>query len=160
MLTYQFSFCVSGAILRSTPSFSAQLSAHRCCWPYGAGQLCLATGHHSPRSLMLNTPLTVLLVLRCLGLLSDGEAGTSEMAESTLLRSSEVLIAMSADIVTGRVTWFRISTRLLLSTTRKTALVDEEEEEEKTEAVVRARSMDTSSHHPAQSCALEGHTVA
>ena len=37
-----------------------------------------------PRSLMLNTPLTVLLVLRCLTLDSLGEAGASSMAESTL----------------------------------------------------------------------------
>ena len=33
---------------------------------------------------MLNTPLTVLLVLRCLTLDSLGEAGASSMAESTL----------------------------------------------------------------------------
>jgi len=37
-----------------------------------------------PRSLMLNTPLTVLLVLRCRILDSVGEAGASSMAESTL----------------------------------------------------------------------------
>jgi hypothetical protein len=36
---------------------------------------------NSPRSLMLKTPLTVLLVLRCLILLSDGEAGVSSTAE-------------------------------------------------------------------------------
>lgn len=40
---------------------------------------------------MLKTPETVLLVLRCFGsFLSLGEAGASEMAESTLLRSTFV----------------------------------------------------------------------
>jgi hypothetical protein len=47
---------------------------------------------------MLKTPLTVLLVLRCLILLSDGEAGVSSMAESTLLRGW-VAISMAADMV-------------------------------------------------------------
>ena len=42
----------------------------------------------SPRSLMLKTPLTVLLVRRCLGLDSPGEAGASSMAESTLLNGA------------------------------------------------------------------------
>jgi len=45
---------------------------------------------------MLKTPLTVLLVLRCLILLSVGEAGVSSMAESTLLRG---WVWMSADMV-------------------------------------------------------------
>jgi len=45
---------------------------------------------------MLKTPLTVLLVLRCLILLSVGEAGVSSMAESTLLRE---WVWMSADMV-------------------------------------------------------------
>lgn len=83
--TYQFSFCVSGAILSSTPSFSAHIIStyhpreHR------------RQAQNSPRSLILKTPDTVLLVLRCLGsFLSLGEAGTSEMAESTLLRSAFV----------------------------------------------------------------------
>ena len=52
---------------------------------------------NSPRSLMLKTPLTVLLVLRCLILLSDGEAGVSSTAESTLLRGW--VISMAADMV-------------------------------------------------------------
>ena len=43
-------------------------------------------GASIPRSSIRNTPLTVLLVLRCLGLLSLGEAGASSMAESTLLK--------------------------------------------------------------------------
>jgi hypothetical protein len=47
---------------------------------------------------MLKTPLTVLLVLRCLILLSDGEAGVSSTAESTLLRGW-VAISMAADMV-------------------------------------------------------------
>jgi hypothetical protein len=46
---------------------------------------------------MLKTPLTVLLVLRCLILLSDGEAGVSSTAESTLLRGW--VISMAADMV-------------------------------------------------------------
>lgn len=45
---------------------------------------------------MLKTPLTVLLVLRCLILLSVGDAGASSMAESTLLRE---WVWMSADMV-------------------------------------------------------------
>lgn len=45
---------------------------------------------------MLKTPLTVLLVLRCLILLSVGEAGASSMAESILLRGS---VTTSADMV-------------------------------------------------------------
>lgn len=44
---------------------------------------------------MLKTPLTVLLVLRCLILLSVGDAGASSMAESTLLRG---WVTMSADM--------------------------------------------------------------
>jgi hypothetical protein len=52
---------------------------------------------------MLKTPLTVLLVLRCLILLSDGEAGVSSMAESTLLRGW-VAISMAADMV-GWLEW-------------------------------------------------------
>lgn len=47
---------------------------------------------------MLKTPLTVLLVRRCLILDSVGEAGASEMAESTLLRGS-VFDCTSAAIV-------------------------------------------------------------
>lgn len=39
-----------------------------------------------PRSLMLKTPLTVLLVRRCLTLASEGEAGASSTAESTLVK--------------------------------------------------------------------------
>jgi len=46
---------------------------------------------------MLKTPLTVLLVLRCLILLSVGEAGVSSMAESTLLRGW--VMSMAADMV-------------------------------------------------------------
>ena len=49
------------------------------------GMLCVCkvwSKLNSPRSLMLKTPLTVLLVLRCLILLSDGEAGVSSTAES------------------------------------------------------------------------------
>jgi hypothetical protein len=46
---------------------------------------------------MLKTPLTVLLVLRCLILLSVGEAGASSMAESTLLRGW--LVTTSADMI-------------------------------------------------------------
>jgi len=46
---------------------------------------------------MLKTPLTVLLVLLCLGLLSLGEAGASSMAESTLVK--EGCSCTSADIV-------------------------------------------------------------
>jgi hypothetical protein len=46
---------------------------------------------------MLKTPLTVLLVLRCLILLSDGEAGVSSTAESTLLRGW--VISMAADMI-------------------------------------------------------------
>ena len=53
-----------------------------------------------PRSRMLKTPLTVLLVLLCLVLLSLGEAGASSMAESILLRLASVT---SADIV--NVSW-------------------------------------------------------
>lgn len=46
---------------------------------------------------MLKTPETVLLVLRCLiSFLSLGDAGTSEMAESTLLRSALVESCTSA----------------------------------------------------------------
>jgi hypothetical protein len=62
------------------------------------GQRKLASRLNSPRSLMLKTPLTVLLVLRCLILLSDGEAGVSSTAESTLLRGW-VAISMAADMV-------------------------------------------------------------
>jgi hypothetical protein len=47
---------------------------------------------------MLKTPLTVLLVLRCLILLSVGEAGVSSMAESTLLRLRG-WVWVSADMV-------------------------------------------------------------
>lgn len=84
---------------------------------------------------MLKTPLTVLLVLRCLGLLSDGDAGTSEMAESTLLRSSEVLTATSADIVVGGVTWCQRVDETAAIKDDETVLIDEEE---KKEAVMRA----------------------
>lgn len=60
---YQLSFCVSGASLISTFSFS--------------------------RSLMLKTPSTILLLLRCLvGFASDGEAGASSTAESILLKGA------------------------------------------------------------------------
>jgi hypothetical protein len=52
---------------------------------------------HSPRSLMLKTPLTVLLVLRCLILDSLGEAGASSMAESTLLNGTCTSADMMAD---------------------------------------------------------------
>ena len=45
---------------------------------------------------MLKTPLTVLLVLRCLILLSVGDAGVSSMAESTLLREC---VSIAADMV-------------------------------------------------------------
>lgn len=45
---------------------------------------------------MLKTPLTVLLVLRCLILLSVGDAGVSSMAESILLRG---WVWISADMV-------------------------------------------------------------
>jgi hypothetical protein len=62
------------------------------------GQCKQASKLNSPRSLMLKTPLTVLLVLRCLILLSDGEAGVSSTAESTLLRGW-VAISMAADMV-------------------------------------------------------------
>jgi hypothetical protein len=62
------------------------------------GQRKLASRLNLPRSLMLKTPLTVLLVLRCLILLSDGEAGVSSTAESTLLRGW-VAISMAADMV-------------------------------------------------------------
>jgi hypothetical protein len=64
------------------------------------GMLCVCkvwSKLNSPRSLMLKTPLTVLLVLRCLILLSDGEAGVSSTAESTLLRGW--VISMAADMV-------------------------------------------------------------
>ena len=58
------------------------------------------THQHIPRSLMLKTPDTVLLVLRCLiSFLSLGDAGTSEMAESTLLKSALVESWTSAAIV-------------------------------------------------------------
>lgn len=57
---------------------------------------------NSPRSLMLKTPETVLLVLRCLiSFLSLGEAGTSEMAESTLLRSALVSCTPAAMVDSG-----------------------------------------------------------
>jgi hypothetical protein len=53
--------------------------------------------------LILKTPLTVLLVLRCLILLSVGEAGVSSMAESTLLRGWVTISA--ADMVGVGVSW-------------------------------------------------------
>ena len=65
---------------------------------HALGQRKPASRLNSPRSLMLKTPLTVLLVLRCLILLSDGEAGVSSTAESTLLRGW-VAISMAADMV-------------------------------------------------------------
>lgn len=46
---------------------------------------------------MLKTPLTVLLVLLCLGLISLGDAGASSMAESTLDRGA--VSCTSADIL-------------------------------------------------------------
>lgn len=59
---------------------------------------------------MLKTPLTVLLVLRCLILLSVGEPGVSSMAESTLLRGW--VISMAADMV-GWVGWSEVVKRLV-----------------------------------------------
>lgn len=53
-----------------------------------------------PRSLMLKTPLTVLLVLRCFTLPSLGDAGAvSSTAESTLVKDG--CSWTSADIVAG-----------------------------------------------------------
>jgi len=48
---------------------------------------------------MLNTPETALLVLRWLIFFSLGEAGSSEMAESTLDRGS---VTTSADMIGTR----------------------------------------------------------
>lgn len=48
---------------------------------------------------MLKTPLTVLLVLRCLILLSVGEAGASSMAESTLLKGGACSCTSAAIVV-------------------------------------------------------------
>lgn len=102
--TYQLSFCVSGAIARSTFSFSARNVS--LLFRKIRVMLCkpgfMRMGAHSPRSLMLKTPLTVLLVLRCLILLSVGEAGASSMAESTLLRGW--VTSMAADMA-GGVSW-------------------------------------------------------
>lgn len=94
---YHPSFWVSGAILSSTPSFSVighnsvSWAAHTlvkgavCRWCMDREREREREEEPSiPRSLMLNTPLTVLLVLRCRILDSVGEAGASSMAESTL----------------------------------------------------------------------------
>lgn len=91
-LTHQFSFWVSGAILSSTPSFSGGAVS--------AGSKLDQPGRRDdiPRSLMLKTPLTVLLVLRCFILPSLGDAGAvSSTAESTLVKDG--CSWTSADIV-------------------------------------------------------------
>merc|ERR1711904_260550 len=89
--SFQLSFCVSGASLMSTFSFS--------------------------RSLMLKTPWTIPLLLRCLvGFASDGEAGASSTAESTLLKgavgscTSAAIVVMTISYKLGRVAdgWFDI----------------------------------------------------
>jgi hypothetical protein len=100
--TYQLSFCVSGAIARSTFSFSARNVSllFRSSKRYISALR--SADAHSPRSLMLKTPLTVLLVLRCLILLSVGEAGVSSMAESTLLRG---WVTISAADMVDEVSW-------------------------------------------------------
>lgn len=89
--SYQFSRWVSGAIFSSTPSFSG---GDVSTLPKGKRQ---TMRDDSPRSLMLKTPLTVLLDRRCLGLISLGDAGASSMAESTLVNGSWT----SADMMVG-----------------------------------------------------------
>lgn len=79
--THHPSFCVSGAICNSTFSFSDTCQL-LIIWPLEQQSL--------PRSLMLNTPETVLLVLRWLIFDCLGEAlpGSMAEAESTLDKGS------------------------------------------------------------------------
>lgn len=81
MITYQFSFWVSFAIVSSLPSASVHLSATRvsvCLLP-------VSVVVDSPKSLMLNTPAALELALRCplTGVLSGGDDDKPEIAEST-----------------------------------------------------------------------------
>lgn len=101
--TYQLSFCVSGAIWRSTLFSSVGVVS------FGYRPIQVARYQwYEPKSSILKTPDTVLLVLRCLILDSIGEASPSPMAEaeSTLDKG----ISISADMIDEElVGWWSLS---------------------------------------------------
>ena len=91
-MTYQFSFCVSGAILISFFSFSGSLSAPHALIPYPAYAMGKQERSNSPRSVMLKTSACNELPLRFLG---SSFLGVSSTRESTLERVFSVAAAIA-----------------------------------------------------------------